>query len=147
MGSSIKIIFHNKINKVIIFLFCFASISGTCNQSTQVYSEYKITIDKLTQGGISEWYQIRQQFINQNCSNNKDYASVYLCTKKITGDTVLIVSPCVQNKYEINSGAALFIDDNVKIGKTVLVSIPKKYSTLLDKKERIVFGTLKVPTQ
>lgn len=134
-------------NKIIIFLLCFASISGTCNQSVQDYSEYKITIDRLTEGGISEWYQIREQFISQSCSNDKDYASVYLCTKKITGDTILIVSPCVQNKYKINSGAALFIDDNVKIGKTVLVAIPKKYSTLLSKKERIVFGTLKVPTQ
>lgn len=130
--------------KFIVLIFCCVSVSSTCKHHLESNTEYKLTIDTITEGGLKEWYIIKEQFINKGCNDKKKNASAYLCIRKETGDTVWVISPCVQNSYKKNSGAGLFIDDNVKIGDAVFINIPKA-DTLNFYKFKKVFGTLKIP--
>lgn len=131
--------------KIFVPVLFILSISNTCNQQMKENVEISFVIDTLVNSGISNWYQIQKQFINEDCTKEKKYASAYLCINKFTKDTIWIISPCIKNTYKQSATAALFIDDNVKIGDTVFINIPKEYSTNIYRQKRL-YGTLKIPT-
>lgn len=121
------------------------SISGTCNRQAKENVEVKLIIDTVTNGGISNWYEVQEQYTNRACTKEKKYASAYLCLDKKTKDTIWVITPCINNTYKHLAITALFIDENVKIGDTVFVNIPEKYSGNLSRQKKL-FGTLKIPT-
>lgn len=120
-----------------------------CAYTNRAYEEHTLIIDTIPPKGIriKEWYILIEQFIsNQKCSSKK-YASSYICLYEPTNDTVLVVNPCMKNRYEDNTGGILYVEDNVSKFDTVHISLPKEYSYLVKRKSKIIYGTLKIPIQ
>jgi hypothetical protein len=116
-----------------------------CNYTRLDSLERKIVINKISKGGILELYKIHEQYINnKSCNGNIHYASVYLCTNLQSNDSVLIISPCSQSRFQKDTTASLFVDQII-IGDTLTISIPKKYEKFLNQERTVGFGILGIP--
>jgi hypothetical protein len=122
----------------------FLIVSSTCNNNFKTKEEILFVVEEI-KNGENDWYQIQEQFLGKDCTKNKKYASVYLCTKRASGDSIWIISPCLKLKYKENTKAQLFFDSEVKIGDTLFLNIDKdKISSFKNRPK--YFGSLKIPT-
>jgi hypothetical protein len=116
-----------------------------CQQDSSDKQQYRVVVSKITKGGLSEWYEVQEQYISQPCNETSHFASAYLCTKPETKDTVLIISPCNHNRFKKHTGVALYVYNNVRLGDTVIINIPKRYEKFLQQETTIAFGTPQIP--
>lgn len=128
-----------------LLLLVFLSIAIACNNHSRPKKEIILVVDEIRLDKNGD-FQIQEQFLGKKCKYNKKYASAYLCIERLSGDTIWIISPCLQLKYNENSYAKLYFDSKIKIGDTLLLKIDEEKVPSFNKQLKY-FGSLRIPMQ
>jgi len=131
--------------KTFISILLSMALFNGCDHGDADKQPYKVVVSRITKGGLSEWYEIHEQYLSGPCSEKEHVASAYLCIDPKTKDTIFVISPCNRNKFKKHTGAALYVYKDVVMGDTLTVYIPRRYERLLHKEEGVSFGTLQIP--
>jgi len=124
----------------------FLIVFATCNHDSIDKASYKVTIDTITKNRVvRELYKIHEQFMT-NC-DSANFASVYVCTKIGSTDTILVISPCPNDKFKKNTEANVIIEKDIVEGRTLTVEIPVRYLHFLNSKKSRIFGRLFFPVE